>query len=171
MGDSFFAGRQNCSLEKVTFVCHYIYMNKTLTILTLFVALLVGDTHADILKPTEEEKRKRLCAAVTHVPSEDVAYQPGVSVSGKMVAPADLNPSPVVAPETFSFPITRDMAGLLGGTFPTGPYEMEANLGTIDARRNATGGYDLYYNGQSLKPGWEAALAELCGEQEITVKP
>lgn len=53
-----------------------------------------GKLEASRTRPEIVEISDPACALVTeHVPAANVAYQPGVSTTGKQVASADLNPS------------------------------------------------------------------------------
>ena len=87
------------------------------------------------------------CAnVVAHVPDADVAYQPGVDVNGKPVAPADL-PGSVQLELPDSFVITLEL-NLANSVFPVpGPKGLEpkVQLGLITVV-----GDRVYYNGQPL---------------------
>ena len=107
------------------------------------------------------------CRLLTrHLPSADVAYQPGVDVRGKPVAPADLganDPSGgnnLVLPQAVVIPIEVDLFDRFG--IPAGGgvnFEADAFIGevTVDL---ATG--EAYFNGQPLQSEAEAELAARC---------
>ena len=51
---------------------------------------------------------------VSHVPSADVAYKPGLDADGKRIVPADLGGGiAIAAPRNFEIPITQDLQKLL----------------------------------------------------------
>ncbi len=109
---------------------------------------------------------ERDCRLLTrHLPSADVAYQPGVDVRGKPVAPADLganDPSGakgVILPQAVVIPIEVDLFDRFG--IPAGGvnFEADAFIGevTVDL---GTG--EAYFNGQPLQSEAEAELAARC---------
>ncbi|MBV8548794.1 MAG: hypothetical protein JO126_05000 [Alphaproteobacteria bacterium] len=106
----------------------------------------------------------RLCQAlVQYTPSADVAYQPGVDVHGKPVAPADLPGTPAIAvPDKINIPLTMNMAKLLNlntTAFPNNALGAgtEAQLGTITVEGNK-----VSFNGQTLTSDQQDKLAVLC---------
>jgi hypothetical protein len=84
-------------------------------------------------------------------------YKPGVDVHGKPVVEADINPSPVKAPDTISFDLTVDLAKYAGIAVPAGT-EAKATIGavTVDKAGHMT------FNGKPMEGDAEAALRELC---------
>ena len=92
---------------------------------------------------------------VRHTPAPDVAYQPGVDVTGKAVAPADLAPNNIELPDTYTIPLTLDRATRLGYA-PAGT-EAKLSIGTITLA--PTG---LMLNGQPVSRETEAELAAFC---------
>jgi len=86
-----------------------------------------------------------------------VAYEPGVDVRGKPVVEADLNPSPLQAPEKVVFLVSVDMAKHLGLPLPAGT----ETFGTIGAISHENG--VLAFNGEPMGGPAAAALRELCG--------
>ncbi len=95
---------------------------------------------------------------VEHVPGPDVAYQPGVDVLGREVAPADLGGAPrIELPETILIDIEVDLFERFG--IPANPalYEADAEVGAVlyqDGR--------FTFNGQPLQDEAEAELAARC---------
>lgn len=95
---------------------------------------------------------------VKHVPDADVAYEPGVDVYGRPVAPADLDGgSALRLPEEIPILIKIDLFERFGLP-PNGvSYDAEAIVGVVaylDGR--------FTFNGQPLLSDEEAALAERC---------
>jgi hypothetical protein len=101
------------------------------------------------------------CAGATrHVPDADVAYQPDVDVDGEPVAPADVNGGPRLAvPDSFTIPITVDLAQRFGIPPVPGLYKAEPNIGTVVFRDG-----EAWFNGQRLTADNEAALIAACRE-------
>ena len=95
---------------------------------------------------------------VEHVPGPDVAYQPGVDVYGREVAPADLGGAPrIELPETILIDIEVDLFARFG--IPANPalYDADAEVGEVlyqDGR--------FTFNGQPLQDEAEAELAARC---------
>ena len=100
-------------------------------------------------------------AAVLHQPADDVAYKSGVDVKGKPVVEADLNPSPVKAPEKISFDITVDVAEYIGLAVPAG-VEGQAKIGTVVLQQDGS----LTFDGKPMEGEAEAALRALCGQKQ-----
>ncbi len=95
---------------------------------------------------------------VVHQPSPDVAYQPGVDVNGRPVAPADLNGGIQIAvPETIRIPIEVDLFNRFGIPADPNQYEAEAQVGEVIYRDGRA-----YFNGQPLQDDTAAELAALC---------
>ena len=95
---------------------------------------------------------------VVHQPAPDVAYQPGVDVNGRPVAPADLNGGIQIAvPETLRIPIEIDLFNRFG--IPASPdlYEADAQVGEVIYRNGRA-----YFNGQPLQDDTAAEFAALC---------
>jgi hypothetical protein len=106
---------------------------------------------------------RRDCASIVeHVPAPDVAYQPGVDVSGRPVVPADLDGGwHVDLPELVLIDITRDVAGRFG-LRPNSPlFAAEAFIGVVDI--DLTDGR-VRFNGTDLSGPEARALAALCRE-------
>jgi|GEM_PF-921463 hypothetical protein len=105
-----------------------------------------------------------LCQAlVKHVPDADVAYQPGVDVHGKAVAPADLPGQPQMQlPDQIKIPLTLNLAKTLNLNTSAYPYNQlgagtEAQLGTLTVE-----GDRVSFNGQPLSDVQQDRLAVLC---------
>jgi hypothetical protein len=97
---------------------------------------------------------------VAHVPDTDVAYQPGVDIYGRSVAPADL-PGSVSVDLPDSFVITLEL-DLRASDFPVpGPKGLDPKLelGLITVVGNR-----VFYNGQPLDDPDQLRLAAACRE-------
>lgn len=98
---------------------------------------------------------------VYHIPADDVAFVPGVDVSGNPVAPADLNSGyGITAPEEVTIDIRLDLARRLGlgEGVASALIGGEGVVGQVRVK-----GQDLYWNGALLPRDNQAALLEACG--------
>jgi hypothetical protein len=105
-----------------------------------------------------------LCRALTkHTPDADVAYQSGVDVHGKPVAPADLPGAPQMQmPTTFTIPLTVQLAKVLNLNTNQYPFNQlgnstEAMLGVMTVT-----GDKVLFNGQPISDTQQDNLAVLC---------
>lgn len=133
-------------------------------LLGVFVTVVVAlPAHAE-----NEQDRRALCQTlVQHVPAPDVAYQPGVDVHGKPVAPADL-PGGFQLQKTFTIPLTVPLAKALG--IPATDYPL-SQLGTTSEVQIGTltvDGDTVLYNGQPLTDAQQDNLAVLCMQETPT---
>ena len=95
---------------------------------------------------------------VVHRPDDDVAYQPGVDVEGRPVAPADLPGTVRLAmPETITIPVTVDVIERFGLPFDPGAVEADGLIGTLTLRGDL-----LTFNGQPLYDVEQDYLNWLC---------
>lgn len=102
--------------------------------------------HADCLK------------LVKHVPSADVAYQPGVDVRGRPVVPADVQGGlSVTPPQDFTIDITVRLDKRFGIPATADLYQPEANIGVVTIK-----GGKAYFNDQPLATESINELAEIC---------
>lgn len=94
-----------------------------------------------------------------HRPAPGVEYSPGVDVTGKPVAPADLPGSAGVAPppERFDIPVTVDFARRMGFPVPQGGAAPGVEVGYLTWYANR-----LYFNGQPIGGPGEAELYAYC---------
>jgi len=102
--------------------------------------------------------RKDCQALVRYVPDPGVAYQPGVDVHGKPVAPADLPGSAIqsVVPETVEFDISfYPLARAKGGRFD----QSELYVGTV--RYDLDTG-EVLFNGVPLTDPEKDEMARRC---------
>jgi hypothetical protein len=96
-------------------------------------------------------------------PDANVAYQGGVSASGKPVAPADLPGSPTMnLPDKIQIPLTLNLAQTLNLNTSSYPYNQlgegtEAVLGTLSVE-----GDKVSFNGQPISDEQQNKLAVLC---------
>lgn len=105
----------------------------------------------------------RDCARIVHYSAPpDVAYQPGVDVHGRPVAPADLNPQPQVGNQPITIDITADLHKY--GVPLTSPLLLPgARLGQVTVEDN---GRRVYFNGQTLGDTEEKAIADACRDRQ-----
>ncbi len=97
---------------------------------------------------------------VAHVPGPDLAYEPGVDVYGREVAPADLGGAPrIELPETIVIDIEVDLLQRFG--IPANPalYDADAEVGEVAYRDGR-----FTFNGQPLQDEAQAELAARCQE-------
>ena len=101
---------------------------------------------------------------IRHLPSADVAYQPGVDVRGNAVAPADLDAnepggSDLILPRAVLIPIEVELFDRFGIPANGVNFDADAMIGevTVDL---ATG--EAFFNGQPLPSEAEAELAVRC---------
>jgi hypothetical protein len=105
-----------------------------------------------------------VCRSVfKHVPDANVAYQPGVDVHGKVVAPADVAGTPQMQlPQTITIPLTLQLAKVLNLNTSQYPGNQlgdttELGLGTLTVT-----GDKVLFNGQPLSDAQQDNLAVLC---------
>jgi hypothetical protein len=103
---------------------------------------------------------------VEHVPSPDLAYQPGVDAYGRAVAPVELDGgTPIQAPEPLRIPIEIDLLDRFG--IPANPalYESDIPIGEVLYRNGR-----LTFEGQPLQDEAAAELSRRC-QQILYGKP
>lgn len=114
-----------------------------------------------VLAETPPELNDEACRLLSlHQPQADVAYKPGLDVSGKPVVEADLNQAKIDVPETMDFELTLDAARFTGLETPDGA-EVKTSLGMISLEEDGT----LSFNGKTLEGEQEASLRALCAEK------
>jgi hypothetical protein len=132
--------------------------------ISALIALISSLLFADTASAAAPAVDPLVCQALTkHTPEANVAYQPGVDVQGKAVAPADLASSnPLQMPSTINFPLTISLAKALKLDPTQYPYNQlgsgtEASLGmiTVEADR-------VSFNGKPLTDTQQDNLAVLC---------
>ena len=97
---------------------------------------------------------------VEHVPGPDVAYQPGVDVYGRDVAPADLGGAPrIELPETIVIDIEVDLQARFGTPDNKVLFDPDAEVGEVAYRDGR-----FTFNGQPLQDQAQAELAARCQE-------
>lgn len=127
-----------------------------LTATSLHAAEQGGWVTPDELRISREDCRR----LVRHEPAPDVAYQPGVDVRGRPVAPADLSEAPQVRlPDEIVIPLAVDvMKGRRSGS----AVDAYAGVGTLTVRNGRA-----YFNDEPLH-GWEQEiLLEACRKHGI----
>ena len=95
-----------------------------------------------------------------HQASADVAYQPGVDVRGRKVAPADVDTSPALknlVPEILEFPIALNP--LKGGAARFGETSLTVGTISFDMKTKRAS-----FNGKPLTRGETRRLAKKCKE-------
>ncbi|WP_119458623.1 hypothetical protein [Rhodospirillaceae bacterium SYSU D60014] len=102
--------------------------------------------------------KKADCAwLVKHEPAPDTAYQPGVDVEGRPVAPADLDAQRLQLPERTRIAITVDLQDRFGIPANSALFEGEVAVGEVVVR-----GDQITFNGEPLYDPEIRALAEGC---------
>jgi hypothetical protein len=95
---------------------------------------------------------------VRHEPAPDIAYQPGVDVHGRPVAPADLGGgSQIELPDVIYIPIEVLVEGQYGIPANSVLYDATALVGVISVSGN-----EVYFEDQPLTDPEIAALEEAC---------
>ena len=98
--------------------------------------------------------------AVRYVPPPGVAYQPGVDVHGKPVAPADLDGNQrLQLPDTIAVVITDDLRKRFGLPDDSPLFDSTAFVGIVALRMSD---HRLTFNGVELSDREADALAALC---------
>jgi hypothetical protein len=105
---------------------------------------------------------------VAYVPQKGLNgadYTPGVDVHGKPVVEADINPSPIKMPETFTFEINVNVARYAHLTTPPGVWTKGA-VGTVSVGKDG----HMTFNGKPMEGEAEAALRGLCASKPAPQK-
>ncbi len=111
-------------------------------------------------KTTVAITRADCARLVAHVPGPDVAYQPGVDVYGREVAPADLGGAPrIELPETILIDIEIDLQARFDIPIDPTQYDPDAEVGEVAYRDGR-----FTFNGQPLQDEAQAELAARCQE-------
>lgn len=98
---------------------------------------------------------------VRHEPGPDVAYQPGVDVHGRPVAPADLGGGvQLELADVIYIPIEVLIQDKFGIPANSVLYEAKAQVGVVEVR-----GSQVYYEGQLLTDPETAALEAACRDR------
>ncbi len=130
----------------------------------LFLAALLAaaPVHAHEQKAEVTITRADCARLVEHVPSPDVAYQPGVDAYGRAVAPADVSGglnggAQIRVPETLRIPIEIDLLDRFG--IPANPalYDADVSIGEVVYRDGR-----LTFEGQPLQDEAAAELTKAC---------
>lgn len=132
-------------------------------IATLILGMMAIATTVQAADPTDGKSssiatQKILCQRVSHQPTHDVAYNPGVDVNGNPVTPVDINPSALGMQDFISVPLTVDLAQRLNFPLPPGT-EMQGSLGNLSVYKDGR----VNFNGRDLTP----QAAALCGGKEV----
>ncbi|HXS42813.1 MAG TPA: hypothetical protein VN766_21625 [Stellaceae bacterium] len=85
------------------------------------------------------------------------AYQPGVDINGRKVAPADLPAPAPLELDNFPIEIRKNLAGLFGVPPAGGTFGAKAILGYVTVRGDAA-----FFNGKPLSADENAALIAAC---------
>lgn len=117
------------------------------------------------LAPAEEVSvrlTREDCQHLTrYVPDPGVAYQPGVDVNGRAVAPADLGGAPALQiPETIQITIDVDLQDRLGFPANDKTFEADALLGVVTLGPDGR----AWFNGQPLQDETQVELSQRCQE-------
>ncbi len=109
-------------------------------------------------KATVAITRADCARLVAHVPDPDMAYQPGVDVYGREVAPADLGGAPrVELPETVLIDIEVDLLARFGIPANEVLFDPDAEVGEVVYKDGR-----FTFNGQPLQDQAQAELAARC---------
>ncbi len=139
---------------------HRLMANLIRVPVPLFVAALLAAAPV----PAHEKKaevtitRTNCARLVAHIPTADVAYQPGVDAYGRAVVPADLGGgTQIPVPETLHIPIEIDLLDRFG--IPAHPdlFESDIPLGEVIYRNGR-----LSFNGQPRQNDATAELTTRC---------
>ena len=106
---------------------------------------------------------KNDCARlVTHQPSPDVTYKPGVDVNGRPVVPADLPGSAqITVPEDIAIDLTVDVQRRFGISGNSAMFRSEVRVGTVIVKPDGSATFE----GQPLTTPEQQALSVLCQKQ------
>lgn len=96
---------------------------------------------------------------IAHQPAPDVAYQPGVNVRGREVAPADLNGSDIELPDVLVIDLTVNLADRLGIPADPDSFQADLEIGAVELRDGR-----VYLNDEPVSGEAQAALAVQCRE-------
>ena len=127
----------------------------------VFMLLLLAAGTAAAQPKSVEISAKDCRALVRHRPAADVSYRPGVDVRGREVVPADLNPSPIALPETYTIDITVDLFDRLG--IPPGgdaEYEGDIRVGVVEFTEDRR----VLFNGRPVTDEAQHELTARCQE-------
>ncbi len=131
-------------------------------LLSIAALLASGQVRAHERQAEVTITRADCARLVEHVPSADVAYQPGVDAYGRAVAPADLpgvrySGTQFPVPEPLHIPIEIDLLDRFG--IPANPelYKADIPLGEVVYRNGR-----VSYNGQPLQDEAAAELSRRC---------
>ncbi len=105
---------------------------------------------------------KRDCQRLdVHVPDPGVAYQSGVDVRGRAVAPADLGGAPRLAlPEIIVIDIDVDLEDRFGFPAKADSFEADARVGVVEVAPDGS----ARFNGQPLQEEAQSELTRRCQE-------
>jgi hypothetical protein len=104
--------------------------------------------------------RKDCARLVNHQPAPDVAYQPGVDVHGRPVAPADLAGQQIQLPDVIYIPIEVLVQDKYGIPANSVLYDATALVGVVSLRGN-----QVYFEDQPLGDPEVAALEQACRDR------
>jgi hypothetical protein len=105
--------------------------------------------------------RKDCQRLVSHEPAPDVAYQPGVDVHGRPVAPADLGGGQQIQlPDVIYIPIEVLIQDKYGIPANSVLYDATALVGVVSVRGN-----QVYFEDQPLTDPEIVALEEACRDR------
>lgn len=132
------------------------FIGRILALLSLLAA--PGLAGAQTIAITDRD-----CAKIVNYSAPpDVAYQPGVDVYARPVAPADLNPQPQIGSQPITIDITADLRRY--GVPSTSALLLPgARIGQVTVEDN---GRRVYFNGQPLGDTEEKAIADACRQRQ-----
>ncbi len=126
----------------------------------LVTILVLAAFPAAAAKEATLELDRAACARlVEHRPSADVAYQAGIDVNGRAVAPADLDGGFQLAlPETIRIPIEIDLLERFGLPADPALYGADAIIGEVTVAPDGR----TSFNGRPIQDEARAELAARC---------
>jgi hypothetical protein len=132
-------------------LCHFCHK---VTVLLLLSLSLAGVARAEEVRISRSD-----CRLLGAYQDGGADYQPGVTVDGKSVAPADLAPQPDIG-STIVIDLKMDVLRRLGVRRSSPLLDPEAHLGLITVERNR-----VYFNGQPLDDAETQYLSAECLEK------
>jgi len=136
------------------------------TIGTVLATVTVAGAPGHAAERTIAVARSDCELAVRYVPPPGVAYQPGVDVHGKPVAPADLDGNQrLQLPDTIAVVITDDLRKRFGLPDDSPLFDANSFIGIVALRMSD---HRLTFNGVELSDREADALAAVCRDATKT---
>lgn len=134
---------------------------RSMRIIGSFALVLIAIAWAAPASAEIAISRKDCQRLVSHEPAPDVAYQPGVDVHGRPVAPADLGGGQQIQlPDVIYIPIEVLVQDKYGIPANSVLYDATALIGVVAVRGNR-----VYFEDQELTDPEVAALEQACRDR------